>query len=283
MKNKSLALLWAITDCILLSVLSIILKYLINTWWDIINTSFLTLFVATIIIFIFAKFTKQDLNIWINNFKYILFIAFLSSVIWYPIWLLSMKYTTMINITFLWNLSVVFTIIFSYFFIKKKNIIKEILFIFVLLFWCYLFIINWNWLNLNIWDLIVILWALNFSILMLFTEKLLWKINPILFVFYRALLWSIMLLIWLIIFWKLNLHINFLALFAWLITWFWIIVFSKTIYHWSANYLIQMKTLSPILTAILAIIFLWEEMILMQFIGAWVILFSLYFLHKYHD
>ena len=282
MNNKQLALSWAILDVFCLASFVVLSKFILNTWADPFNFAFQILLVASILIFIFWKYTKQNFAIKKKELFHVIWISIMLWAVWYWLFFIWLNNTTAINASFLWNSWVIFTILISYYFLKEKISIRILLLVILLLIWCYGLSTWWKAIIPEFWDLIVLCHSLNYSIWIILSKKLLEKMSPVIFSFYRAFFWWIFIFIWILVFWELDTSISISwILIQWSIIAWWLIAMNKVLEYRTASYLTQFTTISPILVSLSALFLLWESMNAIQIVWAIVILSSVYLLHKF--
>lgn len=255
-------------------------KLAINSWADPINYSFQSFFISAFFIFLYWKITSSIKLIKVNK-KYFGQIFLVSFIIWWILNILSFlmyKYNNLTTISFLNQSSVFFSVIIWICFFKEKKYIKEWGIIILLFLWLYLFATSWKWFNINNWIFLIISSAFFSSLLMAWSQKILKKVDSITYWFYRALLISMAVFCYVLIFWKIQIQDYKFLIIQWFLSSISMISLNNAINKSSASELATISVLVPIITSMLAIFIFWDILNVIQIFWAFIIVISVFLL-----
>ncbi len=283
MKNKNSILKWIILQILFVGTFIPLTKYIYSQGVDPLNFTYQITLVASIILMVYSLFRdrSQFVEIKRKHLLYLLLTGIIGGGLAHSFLATGLNLSSAINCTFIMQTSVFFIPVLSYFFLKEHLRLYKILLIFVLLSGVYLVTTSGKLLTPQFGDLLIIGSSISFSIGIIISKILLKEISVITFAMYRSLFGSMSILIFLIIMDMINPDIS----------WKWVIIMgsvaaigiltlSKILESSTASYMSMMSMSIPVVTAILAFIFLDEKMTLHQIIGGIIVVFSGIFVHR---
>lgn len=245
------------------------------------QATLISLILLTIfIIFKNIRYPKKISSIVLNH--NIVFVGIFTGLT-FIIGIYSLELSNSINYSFLIKSSIIFIIIFGYFFLKEIIDKKKTLLVFTFIAGTYLIIIGNEVLKARIGDLLAILTALCFSVALIIQKSLTKKYSPDLIawgrIFFASILMSLLICIT-----KINIfdiQVPKLVVLAGIASTTEAIYLIKTVSISSASYLGMMSMMIPLINTLLGLIFLGELITSFQIIGAILIIFSGFLVQKY--
>lgn len=260
-----------------------LLKYIYSKGIDPLNFSYQIMLAASFILYSysFASGRKTVLIINRKQLLYLIIIGIISGALAYSFFSIGLKYRSVVNCTFLMQSSVFFIPVLGHFFLNEKLGLYKISLISALLAGLYLTVTSGEIIIPQIGDLLILASAASFSIGIIMSKIILREVSAITFSLYRSLFGSISLFIFLIITGLIKSEINWL----WIILTGFIISLGlisagKVLEKSSVSYLSMMGMSVPVVTAVIAYLFLNESMGFLQIMGGAVIILSGFLVHR---
>lgn len=238
------------------------------------------LFQITLLAFIFLSIynltTKKEFIKAKGSMGKIILIAISGSVLGNLLAYFGLKFSTAINYGFIIKISLVFTVLLAYFFLKEPLNKKKIMLMIILLIGVYLVTTKGILLIPKIGDILIILAAFFYSTQAVISKSVLKKVPAEILANMRTFFASLFLFP-IAYFINKNLfviqHIGLVIVIA--ITMFFALIFLyKTLEIKSASYFTMMNMITPIIVVVLSLIFLRELINLNQIIGGTLIIIS---------
>ena len=283
MHNKTLALLWSLTQIILTAGVILVMKFAFNTGVDPLNFSYQILIVAALILFAYGlyKEPKQIFHLPIETISMVALIGVIGGGLVYALNGLGLKYSSATNFSFLIQTNVFFTAMLAFFFLKENLKITKIVLLVMLIAGIYLITTKGNFIIPSRGDILLLLGSLAYAIANIMAKVTLRSVPAITFTAYRILFGGLSLILFLILIGRFSVEIN----------WLWTmgvgvmiavgtLAIHKVLGYATASYMSMMSTITPVLTTIAAWTFLGETMSTTQLIGGGFIILAGIFINQ---
>lgn len=283
MKNKRLALIWISVQILLAALLTIISKLAFNSGIEPVNFSYQILLAASIFLGFYAIIVepKKVFKIDKTAMLYTVLAGIVGGGLAYSFGFLGLKYSSVVNYSFLQQTSLVFTAAFAYLLLKEHLRPYKVMLIILLLAGSYLISTSGRLIIPRTGDLLILAGSLTFSLGIILAKKALDTLSPVIFSMHRAFYGAVSLMVFLLAIRQLSFEINWIwVLPVGAIVALGILSVNKVLEYSNASYMAMMSALIPVTAAIFAFAFLQETISVPQIIGGCIVIASSILIHR---
>jgi len=224
-------------------------------------------------------FTRpRELKIDSKNITGILLVSIIGTGLSYGLGYIGLARSTATNYSFLFQSSIFFVPVLAHFFLSEKFTNKKILLTLIFSFGIFLVTTHGKGILPHPGDLLILIAALCFSLSVIVSKQLLGHLHPDVFATYRPLLAALFMFLLAFIFEPPNLNLlRPLVLVIGILLSLANIGYTRALFYASAGYLVLMNVMVPVLTTLIAFVFLHEHLTFAQIAGGGIILFTAVF------